>query len=185
MSTATTSNESRAAPPPEFRKMFEAELPWVLTTLRRLGVPPRDLADLAQEVFVTVHGLLDDYDDSRPVRPWLFTIAYRIARRHCARARHTREVSDATDAEAQYADATPLADARIESEQTKAAVRSALERIELPRRSVLILCDLEGLSVPDAATTLGIPLNTAYSRLRRAREELTAALSKLRTRRSS
>jgi RNA polymerase sigma-70 factor, ECF subfamily len=185
MTTATTSSQARATPPPEFRKMFEAELPWVLTTLRRLGVPPRDLADLAQEVFVTVHGLLDDYDDSRPVRPWLFTIAYRIARRHCARARHTREVSDAADVEAQVADATPLADARIESEQTKAAVRSALERIELSRRSVLILCDLEGLSVPDAAATLGIPLNTAYSRLRRAREELTATLSKLRTRSSS
>lgn len=182
MSTVATTSGMRASPPPEFRKMFEAELPWVLTTLRRLGVPPGDLADLAQEVFVTVHGLLDDYDDSRPVRPWLFTIAYRIARRHCARARHSREISPSEEVEAQFADATPLADARLESEQTKAAVRAALERIDLPRRSVLILCDLEGLTVPDAATTLGIPLNTAYSRLRRAREELTAALSKLRKR---
>jgi RNA polymerase sigma-70 factor (ECF subfamily) len=182
--SVATNTQPRQTPTPEFRKMFEAQLPWVLTTLRRLGVPPRDLSDVAQEVFVTVHGLLDDYDDSRPVRPWLFTIAYRIARRHNALARHKREVADGADVEAQLADATPLADARIESEQTKAAVRASLERIELSRRSVLILCDLEGLSVPDAASTLGIPLNTAYSRLRRAREELTAALSKLRARSS-
>jgi RNA polymerase sigma-70 factor, ECF subfamily len=168
------------APAPDFRKLFEAELPYVLTTLRRLGVQPRDVADLAQEVFVTVHGLLDDYDDSRPPRPWLFAIAYRIARRHGALVRHTREIA----AERDVADAAPLADARLESEETKAAVRRALDQIDLPRRSVLILCDLDGLSVPDAATTLGIPLNTAYSRLRRAREELTTSLQKLRARSS-
>lgn len=187
MSTMTTPAGRTPEPTPDFRRMFDAELPYVLATLRRLGVQPRDVPDLAQEVFVTVHGLLDDYDASRPVRPWLFGIAYRIARRHLALARHAREIAGAAgaSAEAAVADTAPLADARIESEETKAAVRSALDRIELSRRSVLILCDLDGLSVPDAAATLGIPLNTAYSRLRRAREELTASLQKLRLRRSS
>jgi RNA polymerase sigma-70 factor (ECF subfamily) len=173
--------EAAAAPPVDFRKLFEAELPYVLTTLRRLGVQPRDVADLAQEVFVTVHGLLDDYDASRPPRPWLFAIAYRIARRHGALVRHAREIAgDDRD----VADAAPLADARMESEERKVAVRRALDQIDLPRRSVLILCDLDGQSVPDAATALGIPLNTAYSRLRRAREELTVSLQKLRARSS-
>jgi RNA polymerase sigma-70 factor (ECF subfamily) len=164
---------------PDFRDLFESELGYVMNTLRRLGIPSSDVADLAQEVFVTVHGLMDDYDPTRPLRPWLFGIAYRIARRHRALARHSREVGDAG---IEPRDRAPLADAQMATEETRALVRTALDSIELSRRSMLILCDLDGFSAPEAAESLGIPLNTAYSRLRRGREELTQAIHRLRAR---
>ena len=55
----------------------------------------------------------------------------------------------------------------------------ALDRVDIGRRAVFILADLEGRAVPEIATELGIPLNTAYSRLRLAREEFAAAALRL------
>jgi RNA polymerase sigma-70 factor (ECF subfamily) len=44
------------------------------------------------------------------------------------------------------------------------------------------LHDVEGHSIPDVASTLGIPLNTAYSRLRLAREQFAKSMQRLRSR---
>jgi RNA polymerase sigma-70 factor (ECF subfamily) len=52
----------------------------------------------------------------------------------------------------------------------------ALERIPLRRRAVLVMHDLDDISVADVAAVLGIPLFTAYSRLRKARRELEVAV---------
>src|SRR5688572_25523780 len=47
---------------PTFRALFEAELPYVRHTLRRLGVRERDVEDLTHDVFVAVHRGLPGYD---------------------------------------------------------------------------------------------------------------------------
>ena len=73
---------STVTPPPNFRRIFEAESSYVLRTLHRLGVQERDVEDLAHEVFITVHRRLPDYDASRPLRPWIFGIALRTAMRY-------------------------------------------------------------------------------------------------------
>ena len=52
----------------------------------------------------------------------------------------------------------------------------ALSRIELGRRAVLVLHEIEEMTAPEIAQVLGIPMNTVYSRLRVAREELEDAL---------
>ncbi len=160
----------------DFRQIFERELAYVLATLRRLGVRPDDLRDVAQEVFVTVHRILDDYDPERPLRPWLFGIAYRIALRHRSLARHTREVLEPP---AELSDLAPLADVQIERAEARALVHRALARVEIHRRAVFVLSDIDGLAVPEIAAVLGIPLNTAYSRLRRAREDFTKSIALL------
>ena len=59
----------------------------------------------------------------------------------------------------------------------------ALDDLELDRRAVLILHDIDGHSVPEIARALSIPLNTAYSRLRLAREQFKAAVKRIRLRR--
>ena len=162
----------------DFRTLCERELRYVWTTLRRLGVWEPDLPDLTQEVFIVVHQLLEDYDPSRPLKPWLFGIAYRIALRYRALARHRREVLGAETAEATAPD--PLPDEALARSQERALVRSAIERIDVHRRAVFVLSDLDGVPVPEVAATLGLPLNTAYSRLRRAREEFGHAVAELR-----
>ncbi len=163
-----------------FRALFDAELAYVCRSLRRLGIREAELDDVAQEVFVHVHRRFEEYDASRPVRPWLFSFALRVAANQRRLARHRREVGqDDVDVHASDA-ASPEQDAlRAESRRL---VLEALDGVELDRRAVLIMHELDGVAAPGIAEALGIPLNTVYSRLRTAREEFRAAVSRAQAR---
>ena len=75
---------SGGASVPSFRSIFDGEFSYVWNTLRRLGVHEANVLDQAQEVFVIVHGLLPDYDASRPIRPRR-TLANHAACPRCSR----------------------------------------------------------------------------------------------------
>jgi RNA polymerase sigma-70 factor (ECF subfamily) len=160
--------------------IFDEHFDYVWNTLSRLGVRAADLEDLAHEVFLKVHARLDDYDVDRPIRPWLFGFAYRVAADHKRLARHRIEVFGS--AVEPVAPIRP-ADETIEASEERALVAAALETIALERRAVRLLHDADELPVPAIARELGIPVNTAYSRLRIARAELAAAVTLLRKRR--
>lgn len=168
--------EAENAAPPAFLDIFQAEYSYVVNSLRRLSIKEVDVEDLAHEVFLVVHQKLATFDTSRPLRPWLFGIAFRAASDFRRLARHHREVShkhlEAED------DARPP-DEQLYAHQARALVLRALDDLDLDRRAVLVMCDIDGLAVPEIARTLEIPLNTAYSRLRHARAQFTAAVNKL------
>lgn len=161
---------------PTFQQVFAAESVYVYNTLRRLGVRYDDLPDMTQEVFLTVASILEDYDPERPMRPWLFGIAYRVAMRHLDRAYHRRELTIEPPERAAEA---PNPEALLGQEQTRARVHEALMQIEPNQRAILLLTHREGLTVPEASKVLDIPLNTGYSRLGRAREAFAAAARRL------
>ncbi len=174
--TTTAANQEAPAPVLVFREVFEAESPYVWNVLRRFGVPVRDLEDVTHDVFMTVHRRLDDYDRSRPLRPWLFGIAFRVASRYRELARNKREILD--DAP-ERTDEAPRADERMIAQEARSIIWRALDSLDLDRRAVFVLHDIEGCSMPDIAATLSVPLNTAYSRLRLAREHIKAAVHRI------
>ena len=151
---------------------YQRELDYLMRTLQRFGVASADLEDLAHEVFLVLRANWQEYDPARALRPYLFGIAFRVASSH--RRRHWREVSfDGVDAP----DIAPEPDQALESHRARALVLAALQRIPLPRRVVLILHELDEVPMREVAATLGIPLFTAYSRLRKARRELEESLA--------
>jgi RNA polymerase sigma-70 factor (ECF subfamily) len=165
-----------------FRAMFDAEFDYVWTSLRRLGVQARDLEDVTHEVFIEVYARLDRYDRARPIRPWLFAFAFRFASDYRRLARHRVEVMDHP--------AEPVApalgaDEALVERQAHALIAQALEAIDIDRRGVFILHELDECPMAEIASSLGIPLNTAYSRLRVARDEFTAASRRLLARRGA
>ncbi len=158
--------------------VFDEHFDYLWRALRRFGVREADLEDLVHDVFLKIHLHSDDYDPARPLRPWLFGFAYRVAADYRRLARHRVEVSHARP---DVVDHQPAADERMEAhEERTLVVKEALESVEVDRRAVLILHDLDEMSVPDIADALGIPLNTAYSRLRLGRAEFAAAAKRLR-----
>jgi RNA polymerase sigma-70 factor (ECF subfamily) len=163
---------------PSFRDMFDAELGFVGNVLRRFGIAERDLEDVAHEVFVVVHRRIVDYDPSRPLRPWLFAIAFRCASDYRRRAHRTYETL--TDQEVERADPAKRADESLIDHQERRLARRALLGVPEERRAVVVLHDLEDVPMAEIAHALGIPLKTAYSRLRVGREELVAAARRLR-----
>ena len=142
--------------------------------MRRLGTAPSELDDLAQELFLALRGCWASYDPERPLRPYLFGIAFRIAAAH--HRKRTREVAFEV-VEAIAADPGP--DDVLAGKQARALVLAALERIPLPRRGVLVMHDIDGVPVEEVSAALHIPRVTVYSRLRKARRELEAALRRL------
>jgi RNA polymerase sigma-70 factor (ECF subfamily) len=162
----------------DLRALFTSHASYVWSTLRRLGVAPSDVEDLTHEVFVRVHAHLGEHDGSRPVRPWLFGFAFRVASEHRRRAHRRYEDRDTDRAEA-AADPGPLADERLAAEQNRRLVLEALQAIDLDRRAVFVLYEIDGVAMSEIARSLDVPVNTAYSRLRAARGEFATAVKRL------
>jgi RNA polymerase sigma-70 factor, ECF subfamily len=158
----------------DFASIYRAHLDYVWSTLRRLGVAPRDLEDLAHEVFLVVHRKLADYDRERPMRPWLFGIAYRIASDDRKKAARRGPHDDSGDA---LASQRPSPEGETLQREAIGIAQRALAAIDDEARAVFILAELDGVAVTEVAETLSIPVNTAYTRLRRARLAVANALT--------
>ena len=150
---------------------FQLEFDYIVRSLRRLGVPRDDVEDMAHEVFIALRGTWDKYDASRPLRPYLFGIAFRVAASH--RRKTWRELPCALF----DIDDGTRPDQELQAKQARALVLIALERIPLPRRAVFVMHDIDEVGMRDIAVSLSIPLFTAYSRLRKARKEFAAAVA--------
>jgi RNA polymerase sigma-70 factor, ECF subfamily len=160
------------------RELFDMHAHYVWNTMRRLGVAPSDVEDLTHDVFVQVQRHLDDYDPDRPARPWLFGFAFRLASEQRRRVGRRRE--RLTDPAHEPVDTRMLPDAQLEADEDRQLLLAALDAIAIDRRAVFVLSQIDEVAIPEVAASLGIPLNTAYSRLRLARAEFAAELKRLR-----
>ena len=152
-------------------EVFSSELDYVCRTFRRLGVGSANVEDLAHEVFLVLARKWSGFDRTRPLRPYLFGIAYRIAKAHRRRSTRPPRFENV-----EIADPSAQPDAQLEAERARALVLSALERLPLARRAVLVMHDIDEVPMRDVTRALGIPLFTGYSRLRKARVEFASAV---------
>lgn len=171
------SPQSEVAEPPENHPCLDAfrrEFDYLLRTLRRLGVPRDDLEDLAHEVFLVLYLSWEKYDPSRPLRAYLFGIAFRVASNHRRKGRREspHAVIDIDDLESRP-------DRALEEGQARALVLRALSMVPFSRRAVLIMHDIDELPMNEIASSLSINRFTGYSRLRKARAEFAAAVKSI------
>ncbi|MBX3224896.1 MAG: sigma-70 family RNA polymerase sigma factor [Labilithrix sp.] len=159
-----------------FRRLFDAHFDFVWGALRRLGVRQDDVEDRAHEVFLNVYRKLADYDETRPIRPWLFGFAYRVAS-HARRTEQRRREVIGVDSSVRDPSASP--DEQAIDRQERSILLAALDELDIDRRAVIVMHDWDSVPIPEVARALGVPLNTAYSRLRTARTELRDAVKRL------
>jgi RNA polymerase sigma-70 factor (ECF subfamily) len=153
---------------------FEREVDYIFATLRRLGAPPNELEDLVQEVFIVLHRNWTTLDTDRPLRPYLFGVTFRIV---CAHGR--RRMRELPYPDLEVDDLGPTPEGSLASKEALALLLTALDRVPLLRRAVVIMHDLDGVPIVDIARTLSITRFGAYARLRKGRRELTAAVRSL------
>jgi RNA polymerase sigma-70 factor (ECF subfamily) len=169
---------SHAAPPsrPEadrarLERMFLAHHVMVWRTMRRRGLTPDAAGDVTQQTFlVAAERLADINPDSE--RAFLVGTALRVAQ---SLGRKTVRWQLEDDMDQRVADAGSVSDAR-------AAVQLcdlALSKVDSDLAEVFVMFELEGLSSPEIAASLEIPLGTVASRLRRAREQFRVVVSRL------
>jgi RNA polymerase sigma-70 factor (ECF subfamily) len=163
----------------QFRAVYDAHVAFVWRNLRRLGVMDRDVEDKCQEVFVVAHRRWEEFADrGHGPRAWLFQIVLRVAsdaRRH--RRRHPVDPDGGIAQERQSIE--PPQATEVARKQALDLLDRALSAIDMGRRAVLVLHEIEQMTAPEIARTLELPLNTVYSRLRVARVELDAELARL------
>ena len=144
--------------------------------MRRLGARDAELEDLTHDVFLQAFRHLDEYDPQRPIKPWLFAFALRVASEDRRRTlRRPEIVADASE----LPDSAPTPIEQLLAHERRALARAALEELELNRRAVFILHELDGCPIPEVAASLQLPLATAYSRLRLAREDFARSTRRL------
>jgi RNA polymerase sigma-70 factor, ECF subfamily len=142
-------------------------------SLRRLGVPDGALDDAAQQVFLVAARRLDTIDPAGE-KAYLLGIAVRVAsdaRRTTARR---REVSDERAHE--HVDPRPSPEELVDRKRARQLLDRILETMPMDLRAAFTMFEIEGMSAPEVASALGIPLGTASSRLRRAREQFRELL---------
>ncbi|MFO7565140.1 MAG: sigma-70 family RNA polymerase sigma factor [Enhygromyxa sp.] len=157
----------------QFEALYHEHFEFVWRTLRRFGVPAAALDDATQDVFVVVHRRFGAWEQRASVRAWLFGVSKRVAAKHRrGLERHARKLAALPEPAA-----PALLEDRVADRKRLERIARAIETLAPERREVYVLADLEGLSAPEIADALGCKLNTVYSRLRRARADLEAALA--------
>jgi RNA polymerase sigma-70 factor (ECF subfamily) len=155
-------------------RAFDEEFEFVCQVLRRSGVSASDAEDLAQEVLVVVWRRWTDFDQRRPLRPWLAGIAARVG--HDFLKRRWREIpSDQVEG----TDSALVGEDHLESSRQGRLIMETLAKLPKRHRMLIVLQEVEGLSPQDIARALGVPLSTAYTRLRRARLAFADAFSRV------
>lgn len=174
---AGSGSEAGACPALDLRTLFHSHYSIVWRALRRFGVPPSRVDDAAQEVFCVAARRLGDIVPGKE-RSFLYGVALRIAANHARRERAALPWSE-LDA-ALIRDDGPSPEAVLEQRQARQLLEAVLDRMDPELRRVFVLFELESLPVRDIAELEGIPLGTASSRLRRARDEFSSLTSRLR-----
>ena len=182
--SATAAREEPATVDPEpardVRSLFQTHYASVWRLLRRFGVPIAQLDDAAQEVFWVAARRFADIEAGRE-KAFLYGVALRVASNELRRSQASAELTRPLgDLELVLADLAPSPEESLDQRRALLLLDAALRQLPLELRTVLVLFELEGLEVSKIAEIEGIPLGTASSRLRRAREEFSAVAKRLR-----
>lgn len=149
-------------------QLFERHAPFVARFIFRMGLRDADLDDLLQEVFLVAHRL-GGYQPG-PAKPTTFlaTIAVKLVRTE-RRKRRVRSFVESNDDEVREASGEGNPEQSATERQRLVGLQKVLEMLDEEKRAVFVLAELQGETVVSIATSLGIPIDTAYSRLRAAR----------------
>ncbi len=155
---------------PDLDSLYRGELKAVHGFLWRLGARESEMEDLAHDVFLTAARRLPTFDRERPVRPWLLGITFRTFSEHRRRARPKEHEREVPDLEAASPERT------VELRQAQRILLQALATLPMERRTAFVLNELEGLTVSEVAEVMEAPLPTTYTRLAKARDEVSQAV---------
>jgi RNA polymerase sigma-70 factor (ECF subfamily) len=162
---------------PSWETLYRERFDYVWHVLRRMGVPLRDREDVAHDVFMAAERALPTFDPTLPILPWLHGIAFNVASKHRGRGCNKNEVLMDED-NPQPIDGAPGPEHLNTEAQDRALMLKLIQTIDLDRRVVLSMHDIDEMKMEDIARALGITEATAYKRLYAARRDLDAAAAR-------
>jgi RNA polymerase sigma-70 factor (ECF subfamily) len=161
-----------------FRQLFLAHRGQVARVIQRF-VPPNEIDDLVQEVFLHVHRSLASFRGEARFTTWLYRLSLNVARMHVRKARSRPKLSLTGDNEHPQLERAHLDTPASESERREriVALDRLLAQLSEKKREALVLHDFEGLPAEEIAKIVDAPVMTVRTRVFYARRELYAALA--------
>lgn len=154
-------------PRSRFEQLYREHAPFVWAAARQCA-PAAAVDDVVQDVFVTAYRRLDDLRWEVSARGWLYGVTRRVAFRYRRTAARTARRAAAVAVTSRAGDdPRPGLDASRQ-------VRALLEQLPARQRELVVMSELLGMSGPEIAAELGVPLDTAYSRVRAVRRRLAS-----------
>ena len=161
-----------------FTQIWHRYYPRLIVFVRALGtVPPEEIEDAVQEIMVKIFKNLHRYRRIYALSTWV----YAIARNHCrdvgrSLARHPRTQSY-TEERHPGTESTPRTpEEALLRDDTRRAVRGALEALPPALKQVAFLRFHEGMRLKDISRTLDTPLGTIKYHLHELRKSVRARL---------
>jgi RNA polymerase sigma-70 factor, ECF subfamily len=183
-SLGESSKKSRAALPARtpaeearLRGMVRAHHSLIWRVVRRLGVTDADSDDAVQEVFWVAAGRLSDIEEGKE-RAFLYSTAARVAA-NVRRSGRRRQNAYDNFGEAPT-EGVRQPDELSDQRRARAVLDEILDTLPDEMREVLVLFEMQELSIQEIAEALELPTGTVGSRLRRAREKFQAAVERRR-----
>jgi len=151
-----------------YEQWFEDVSRWV----RALGARDADRHDLVQEIFLVVHRRLSDFDGHN-VAGWLYQIARRKVRDHrrLMWVKHLFGNSSLPLIDAMLTTQQSALD-ELETKQKRELLAQLLEKLNEDQRAAFVLFEIEGNSGEEIAALTGVPINTVWARIHKARKKL-------------
>jgi RNA polymerase sigma-70 factor (ECF subfamily) len=170
--------EAQPAPALDFSSIYQRWFDDVSRWIRAMGGPEADREDLVQDVFLVVHRRLPDFDGQN-VAGWLYQIARHRVRdfRRLLWVKHMLFGSVPLPESLPKGGASP-ADS-LETNEKRRLLERLLEKLNESERAALVLFEIDGYSGEEIAEIQGVPINTVWARIHKARKKLKASLSKI------
>lgn len=155
-------------------------------TFRMLG-NKAEAEDIAQEVFIAVFKTIETFREESKFSTWLYRVAVNHTKnriKYLARRndRNRAELDDNTaDSEAGSiggAARPARPDKALEGAQLEKVLQAAINTLDEDHRALVVLRDIEELSIEEICEITGIPDGTVKSRLHRARAALRKKLQR-------
>jgi RNA polymerase sigma-70 factor (ECF subfamily) len=160
-------------------ELVRREFRFVWRLLRRLGLPESDADDAAQQVFLVAARRFGDIRPGRE-RSFLYSTALHVASKaHRSADRRREELSPEVEPDVEP---SPSMEDLVDRRRARALLDSMLDALPLDLRAVLVLHEIDELSAAEIAEVVGVPVGTAASRLRRARELFAERVRRLEAR---
>jgi RNA polymerase sigma-70 factor (ECF subfamily) len=163
-----------------FNEVVVAYRKRILGTITRLIARPEDVEDVAQEVFLRLYFSLDQLRTAEVFEPWLYRLTVNAAYDYLRKQRRRQEyrMSDLSEQQMMMADA--LAGGRVEHDEreqrkVRESVDALLGAVSEADRILLMLKELEGLSLKELEKIYNINENALKVRLFRARQRVLKA----------
>jgi RNA polymerase sigma-70 factor (ECF subfamily) len=158
-----------------YERWFEAVSRWVAA----LGANDADREDVVQEVFMVVHRRLSDFDGQNEAG-WLYQIARRKVRdyRRLLWIKHLfGRNSVPVEGTMLWTNRGPFDD--LDLKQKSLLLTHLLEKLNEDQRAAFVLFEIEGVGGEEIAALAGVPVNTIWGRIFKARKALQRQLIQL------